>query len=143
MHVRVLRIKRAMYGHRACRALGEVMPWRCVSTRGVFSSTHLADSERLERSERSERLERLERAEDDDDDPRGVLAVLGSLATLVRRSGAVVPAVVKTPAVLEKAVSDLQREVVQDHPKRFRLLGKSLVQSLKMKSIWFVRQDNA
>ncbi len=45
------------------------------------------------------------------------------------------PAVVKTPAVLEKAVSDLQREVVQDHPKRFRQLGKSLVQSLKMKSL--------
>ena len=138
MHVRVLRIKRAMYGHRACRALGEVMPWRCVSIRGLFSSTHLADSERLERSERSERLERLERlerAEDDDDDPRGLLAVLGSLAPLVRRSGAVVPAVVKTPAVLEKAVSDLQRDVVQDHPKRFRLLGKSLVQSLKMKSL--------
>ena len=45
------------------------------------------------------------------------------------------PAIVKTPVVLEQALSDLQRTIVQDHPKRFRQLGKSLLQNLKMKSL--------
>jgi ribosomal protein RSM22 (predicted rRNA methylase) len=43
--------------------------------------------------------------------------------------------VLKTPAVLENAVSTLQREIVQDSPKRFRQLGKALIKNIKMKSL--------
>ena len=60
---------------------------------------------------------------------------LDQLVPLETDSALAPPAVAKTPAVLEKAVSDLQRDLVQDHPKRFRQLGKALVQSLKMKSL--------
>lgn len=45
------------------------------------------------------------------------------------------PVIVKTPAVLERALASLQSEMVQDHPKRFRQLGKALVKSIKMKSL--------
>jgi ribosomal protein RSM22 (predicted rRNA methylase) len=111
-----------MSRHRACLVLSEAVPWRRVSSRSVFFSTDVSDTERTERTDESESY--------------GVMAALGSLAPLVRQGGAVAPpAVVKTPAVLEKAVSDLQREMVHDHPKRFRQLGKSLVHSLKMKSL--------
>ena len=122
MHARIARVIGVMSRHRVGRVLGEAVPWRRVSYGSIVSSS---DGTRAERSQRG-----------DEDESHGMLAALESLAPWVRRSGAVAPPpVVKTPPVLEKAVSDLQREVVQDHPKRFRQLGKSLVQSLKMKSL--------